>query len=174
MSGPLWGRNESPRTGSSASNEAVAPVGARSGRDVKWSLCRSCPAPTRLSPNTKKLQKRIQNYTHLLLFFHFPMPERHKDCGSKTLKIFVSKIAVCYNVLCFKANSLLHSKVGNGSTPKSSSGPGAGSPAQAEPVSWPPLGSANSWGGKVHRANKTNKLPKQALKSEACWRKIHK
>ena len=102
------------------------------------------------------------------------MPERHKDCGSKMFKILISKIAQ------FTAIYFLRQPTNQPTwLPKSAL---EGHPlilpradrahqARAEPGSWP-LSKANSLGSVSQREE--SKFSQQAIKGEACWRKISK
>lgn len=82
------------------------------------------------------------------------MPERHKDCGSKRLKIFVSKMAQYVPIYCvLRQNNPLYFKDSIRSTPQSSPEWEAHQ-RRTQPASWP-LSNANSLGKRL-RANKTN------------------
>lgn len=119
-----------------------------SNEDLKCALCRSCPTPALLSPYTKKLQENLELYTFTPFLRFFSMPERYKDCGCRMLKTFVSKIAICYNIL-FEDKQPTHF------TPRIALGAPSNT-AGAQPASWPPLSNANSLGKRIHRANKTS------------------
>lgn len=76
------------------------------------------------------------------------------------LKTFVSKIAICYNIL-FEDKQPTHF------TPRIALG-APSNPAGALPATWPPLSNANSLGKRIHRANKTSQtsFEKESLVEE--------
>lgn len=106
------------------------------------------------------IQENLELYTFTPFLQFFSMPERYKYCGCRMLKTFVSKIAICYNIL-FEDKQPTHF------TPRIALG-APSNPAGAQPATWPPLSNANSLGKRIHRANKTSQtsFEKESLVEE--------